>query len=264
MKVDLHMHTNCSDGIYPPEEVVKKAEIGGLDVIAIADHDCVEANEKAQGFDIPLKIIRAVEVTSYRGPDEIHILGYFKKFDEDFKEFLKSIQHERLGRIKEIVSELQKFGVDVTVEKLFERFGATTYTRGHLVFYLMENGYGATPSEVFEKYLKDFSVPISVTPEGAVSEILKGGGIPVWAHPVPEEIEKHFDYMLKAGIKGIEAYNGRRGMTDEISESFVEIAREHDLLVTAGSDWHGYTRDYNLGDFYKTEKEIGKFLKIFL
>ena len=264
MKVDLHMHTNCSDGIYPPEEVVKKAKEGDLDVIAIADHDCIEGNIEAQKYAEGIKIVRAVEVTSYRGPDEIHVLGYYKEYNEKLQKFLKKIQEERLSRIKEIVSSLQKLGVDVTVEKLFEQFGATTYTRGHLVFYLLQNGYGATPGEVFEKYLKDFSVPISVTPKDAVENILATGGVPVWAHPVPEEIEKHFDHMLNAGIKGIEAYNGRRGVTEEISAQFVKLAEKHNLLVTAGSDWHGYTRDYNLGDFYKTEKEVGRFLELFL
>ncbi len=264
MKVDLHIHTNCSDGINPPEKVVNLAREGGLDVIAIADHDCVEGNLEAQKYADGITILKAVEVTSYIGPDEIHVLGYFKDYPEGFRAFLREIQMERLGRIKEIVKALQGLGVDITEEKLFDRFKAKTYTRGHLVFYLLENGYGETPKEVFEKYLKEFSVPISVTPARAIEKILEFGGVPIWAHPVPEEIEKHFDYMVGAGVKGLEAYNGRRGVTEEISREFVALASKHGLLVTAGSDWHGYTRDYNLGDFYKTEEEVGEFLKLFL
>ncbi len=264
MKVDLHIHTNCSDGIYTPAEVVARAKKGGLDIIAIADHDCIEGNIEAQKYADGIKILHAVEVTSYRGPDEIHVLGYYKEYTDGLQNFLRRIQEERLGRIKEIVKSLQRLGVDITEEKLFNKFKATTYTRGHLVFYLLEEGYGKTPKEVFEKYLKDFSVPISVAPADAIKNILRTGGVPVWAHPVPEEIEKHFDYMLESGVKGLEAYNGRRGVTEEISKKFVELARKHNLLVTAGSDWHGYTRDYNLGDFYKTEREIGEFLSIFL
>jgi len=265
VKVDLHVHTNCSDGVYPPLEVVRRAREGGLDVIAIADHDCVEGNLEAQDNPFGVIVLKAVEITSYIGPDEIHVLGYFREFSDNLKIFLKGIQEERRGRIVEIISSLKKLGVSISEEIFFETFSeARTYTRGHLVFYLLQNNYGSSPKEVFEKYLKDFSVPISVTPADAIKVILENDGIPVWAHPVPEELNKHFDYMLNAGIRGIEAYNGRRGVTEEVSREFVKIAKEHNLFVTAGSDWHGHTKDYNLGDFYRTEREVGGFLANFI
>jgi len=265
MKLDLHLHTNCSDGVIEPYDLVKKTKEVGLDIIAICDHDCIDANIEAQEYadQFGVRILKGVEFTSYIDDVEIHILGYYKNYNQEVKDFAKIIQDYRLSRIKDIISTLPAKGVDITEEKFFTEFNKSkSFSRGHLVFYLLNHNYGKTPGEVFHKYLSDTSPSIPITPIDVVNKIKASGGIAIWAHPIWEDIEEYFDYMYnEAGIEGIEAYNGRRGISDEVISKMLKIADDKNLLVTAGSDWHGFTKGYNFGDFYKTEKELQNFLE---
>ena len=267
MKLDLHVHSTASDGTVSPEEVVDRAIAGGLDVLALADHDTAAGVERAiaAARGRMLHIIPAVEMSSTFEGTDIHILGYFVDIgSEAFDQHTRRSHQRRDARMAEMVTRLARQGITITRKQLNEQRGSAdvAYSRPHLARALMRAGYANSFKETFARLIgNDCSayVPTLIaTPEEVTRVVLAAGGIPVWAHPPAELFRQLLPRLLDAGLKGLEAYRASRVSVglDELEE----VARREGLVLTGGSDWHGPESGSELGDFHVTGDKVAAFL----
>ncbi len=245
-KVDLHIHSTASDGRHSPQEIVRKAAGLGLEVIALADHDSVDgiapALEEARKLD-RLQFIPAVEVSTDVPSGEVHVLGYFIDYtSEELAAALERFRDSRVGRAQGMVDRLSGLGIHISWERVREIAGSGAVGRPHVAQAMLEKGYIRSIGEAFDRYIaRDGPAYVErekMTPVEAVQLILRSRGVAVMAHPftVPEP-EATIVEMKAAGMAGIEAYYGN--YTDEDVGTLIALAKNHGLLVTGGSDYHG-------------------------
>ena len=253
MKIDLHIHTCFSDGVFTPEKIVDTAIDAGLNAIAITDHDNVLAYPIAVKYaekiakeagNTPLEIIPGVEINTIYKDVEIHILGYFmNRDDSDFQEMLKMQQNARIAQTKEIIHLLsKKEGIHVSFDKIKSLVAeGGSIGRPHIAKAITLAGGTTSVMEAYSKYIHRAS-PVyverkTVSPFDAVEVIYDSGGIPVIAHPYDIDIaEKLIKDLMNCGLRGIEAYH--RKHSPAIVEYFSSMAESLGLIVTGGSDFH--------------------------
>jgi predicted metal-dependent phosphoesterase TrpH len=268
---DLHVHTYLSDGTFSPLKVVEYSKAKGLDAIAITDHDCVAGITPAirAGKSIGLEVIPGVELTAELEEAEIHILGYFIDWqDRSFVEKLDEISNVRRERAKKILKKLKEHKVNIPEEELFEFSGPGSVGRLHIANLLLKKGFVSSLSEAFSRYIGDkgccYVKKFKLSPAEAVEMIKKVGGIPVLAHPKTINIEgKTIEDILKElvrdGIKGVEVYHSDHSPKDE--NELKALADEYHLLVTGGSDCHGFGKKEVLIGKVKISYELVEKLK---
>lgn len=256
--IDLHVHSNASDGTLSPREVVKLAKRTGLSAMALTDHDTVsgipEANE--EGNRSGIEIIPGIEMSSKYLDKEIHILGLFIDINDNiFQSVINSQVENRDLRNQKMVQRFNDYGFELTYDELLDTFGDCIITRAHFANIMVKKGWVRTKAEAFDKYLGN-DCPLYVSrdrmePEDAIKLIKGAGGIAVLAHPLQYKFTSHeLDNLVirlqAAGLTGIEAiYSANRGF-DEVSVR--SLARKHGLLITGGSDFHGDNKpDIRLG-----------------
>ncbi len=255
-RIDLHVHSNVSDGKYTPEEIVTKAAELGLAYLALTDHDSVDgiipAMEAARAFP-KLRFIPGVEISTDVPDGEVHVLGYFIDYtDKELGEALKRFRNSRQGRARGMVAKLRRLGIDIDEERVREIAGDGTIGRPHIARAMLEKGYIETFTEAFDKYIgRDGPAYVErekMMPEEAVALIIRSHGLPVMAHPFTvTEPEATVAKLKAAGLAGIEAYY--KDNTGEQTDALVEMADKYGLIVTGGSDYHGIdeSREVALG-----------------
>ncbi len=252
MKVDLHIHTTYSDGVFSPEKIVDTAIDAGLDAIAITDHDNVLAYPIAVNYakkiategNKYLEILPGVEINTIYKNIEIHILGYFmNRDDNDFKEMLKSQQKARIEQTEQILHLLnKKEGIHVTFDKLKSLVAeGGSIGRPHIAKAITMAGGTSSVMEAYSKYINDDSDVYvqrkTITPHEAIEIIYDAGGIPVFAHPFDvEDAENLIKEFMHYGLRGVEAYH--RKHSPAMVEYYSSIAEKNGLIITGGSDFH--------------------------
>lgn len=247
--IDLHVHSNCSDGTFTPTELVQHALRKGLRAFALTDHDTVdgldEAMEAAEGTS--LEVIPGIEFsTEFEGKD-IHIVGLEMDYTlPQFTEQLCDFRNSRDIRNEKMIAKMQAFGFDISQAKMEAAFGDAVWTRAHFARYLLDIGAVSEMKEAFDKYIGDggpcFVAREHVTPVQAVHLISRCGGIPILAHPLlyrlPEEkMNELIRALKKAGLIGIEAVYSTHSQQDE---NLVRLlAKRRGLAISGGSDFHG-------------------------
>ena len=265
--IDLHVHSNRSDGTYSPRQLLDYAIEKKLAAMALTDHDTVDGLDdileyakdlRQQGWSVP-EIIPGIEFsTEYQGLD-IHILGlYIDHHAEEFQQALQDFVDSRIGRNKKMCKLLQDAGIHITYEKLLEEFPDSVITRSHYAAYMLKYGYTKSMKEAFERYIGDhcpYFVPREkVTPVQAVQLILKAKGVPILAHPTlyhmnNKRLEEQVSYLKEGGLKGIEAIYCTYSASEE--RDMRRLADKYDLLITGGSDFHGKNKPLlDLGNGY--------------
>jgi len=248
--IDLHVHSNCSDGTLSPTELVVLAKKSGLAAFALTDHDTIKGIPEAleAGKKEGIEVIPGIEFsTEYKGKD-IHIVGLDFAYDsEAFLSQLVIFQDSRQLRNQKMINKLrEEGGIDITWEKMEASFGKAVWTRAHFGRFLLDNGYIKDISEAFSRYIGDgcpyFLPREKVTPAQAVRLIRETGGIPVLAHPyeyhfTEEEIIELVEMLQGEGLLAIEAYYSTHTAMEE--SSVLRIARKHGLAISGGSDFHG-------------------------
>lgn len=252
--VDLHVHSNRSDGSMTPSELVDLAVKKGLSAFALTDHDTVdgipEALSRARYWaeqGIQIEVIPGIEFsTEYMGKD-IHIVGIDIDYEADFfKQYLTDFVNARIERNIKMCKNLQEAGIDITFEKLMEEYPGSVITRAHYARFLHDYSYTSSMKEAFERYVGDhtkYFVPREkVTPVQAVELILRAGGIPILAHPViyglgKTALDTLVSELKAAGLIGIEAVYSTYTPSDE--RDIKALALKHDLAISGGSDFHG-------------------------
>jgi len=255
-EVDLHIHSNASDGRFSPEEVVRKSAELGLTVIALADHDTVDgivpALEAAKTFP-QLRVIPCVEISTDVPTGEVHVLGYFIDYtDRELCDTLRRMRNSRIDRARGMVDKLRNLGVHIDWSRVTEIAGSSSIGRPHIAQAMLEKGYITSIKEAFTRYI-GWGGPAYVkreklSPAEAVQLILRADGLPVLAHPLTINDPETMVTELKAsGLVGIEVYY--HDSTAEEINRLTSLANKYNLITTGGSDYHG------LDDF--TETMIG-------
>ncbi len=246
MKVDLHIHTSYSDGVFSPEKIVDTAIDVGLEAIAITDHDNVLSYDIALKYakNKPIEIIPGVEInTLYKGY-EVHILGYYMDLNNsDFQKLIKTQQQARIKQTKEIINLLaKKEGIKIAYDSITKQVAeGGSIGRPHIAKAITNAGGTSSVIEAYNKFINDNS-PVyvqrkTVSPFDAVEVIYDAGGIPVFAHPYDVDIaEQLMKEMMNFGLRGIEAYH--RKHSPAIIEYFSTLAEKYGLIITGGSDFH--------------------------
>lgn len=247
--IDLHTHSNISDGTLSPTELVQHAKACGVSVMALTDHDSIAGVDEAvsMGNEIGVTVIPGVEISAAYDERDIHILGYFvNQNDSEFIEFLHNAWIEREGRNEIIAERFRKSGIPITTDELKRISKSSVITRAHFARWLVDNKYCKSNTDAFDRFLGKncpYYVPRSYVPrEMAVNAIKKAGGIPVLAHPLMYKldvsgIEPLVREMKDLGIVGLETYYSGNVSNDE---DFVRhLAIKYDLVMTGGSDFHG-------------------------
>jgi predicted metal-dependent phosphoesterase TrpH len=245
-RIDLHIHSTASDGEFTPSEVVHFALEQGLAVIALTDHDTLsgvaEAQQAANGTD--LEVIAGVEINSEGDWGDLHFLGYYVDPENDFlRGRLQAMRDARIGRARRMIERLRDMGMALEWDQVQALAGGDTIGRPHLARALIEQGYVETVREAFDRFIGNDGpayVPrLRLTPPEVILAIRTAGGIPVIAHPVHSGAAavRRIPEFVGYGLRGIEVYYPHHSPEDV--EMLLGLCREHGLLATGGSDFHG-------------------------
>lgn len=248
-QVDLHVHSNKSDGSFTPKELVDYALGNGLCAFALTDHDTTDGLDEAISYakDKPIEVVPGIEFsTEYEGRD-IHVLGLYIRYkDPAFNEKIQNFVDSRIKRNEKMCKNLQEAGIDISYEKLLKTYPDAVITRAHYAAYLTNNGYVSSRADAFAQYVGDhckYFVPREkVTPSQAVELILQAKGVPILAHPPlyhmgKEKLDTLVSTLKNAGLAGIEAIYSTYNNQD--TRDMMDLAKKYDLLISGGSDFHG-------------------------
>jgi predicted metal-dependent phosphoesterase TrpH len=257
--IDLHTHSNYSDGALTPLELVRRAAEAELVAIAIADHDSVAGvNEGiSAGTLLNIEVIPAVELsTQFKTWQDVHLLGYgIDVTDSTFLEKLNGFRERRehrnidiLERVNNALADENRTAIELSEVLAFAR---DTIGRPHIARALLEHGYVSSVEDAFRRYLVPCNVPKCYWPiDDAIQEIRRIGGVAVLAHPTSvstdrQELRDTIRELSAIGLDGIEVFNNM-AQADEM-EFLRRLATELGLLVTGGSDFHGIEEGLEMG-----------------
>ena len=250
--IDLHIHTTASDGTFSPSGVVRLASKAGLAAVAITDHDTVdgvdEAVKASVGTDV--EVVPGVEI-SVGDTDDVHILGLYVDITEkNFSALMGRLKNLRTERNKELISNLQKQGFDISYDAVSKEMKSDNVGRLHIAQFMHQKGYVDDYRTAFKKYLipgtKTYLPIKHIGEREGIEAILNGGGLPFLAHI---NYLKMPDYMIESkvlklkeyGLVGLEAmYSGYDKKTEKLANRLCE---KYGLLKSGGTDFHGARRN---------------------
>ena len=266
--LDLHMHTDVSDGTDTPEEILKKVEQAEIDLFSITDHDAIEgsaaigkmlacrkAGDSFRGFPV---FINGIEFSCRDEHGKYHILGY--AYDPEEPAINSLVQKAHGIRIKKVMDRLnfleEEFGFTFKQADIDKLFKNANPGKPHIARLMIRYGYADSIDQAMHDYLDKKKYKNEyIRPEEAITAILESKGIPVLAHPpygdgsqliIGEEMDRRLRHLLDFGLMGAECYYS--GFTDRLRDEMLDLADKYDLYVTAGSDYHGENKLVILGD----------------
>ena len=252
-RIDLHTHSNRSDGTFEPAEVVRLAAERALDVVALTDHDTTDGLPEAlaTGSVVGVEVVPGVEFSAEFEGNSVHVLCYWMDpQDAALQLELRRLREERFRRGELMVGKLQDLGLPVAFQRVRAIAGDATIVRPHIAQAMVEAGVVATEKEAFERYIGDGGpahvAKHALDPVNAVALIDGAGGVCALAHPgmwgdqssVPVEL---IERMAAAGMRGLEVDHPDH--TPEMRERYRTLSGELGLIATGGSDCHGTRYD---------------------
>lgn len=259
-KIDLHMHTSVSDGTDTPEEIIEKVREANIELFSVTDHDAIKGCSIVMGHrknEDPV-FITGIEFSCKDEEGQYHILGYgYDPEAEAIRDTVNEGHELRLSKLRERLDFLEsKFGFRFSAADREGLFALDNPGKPHIANLMVRHGYAATKESAFRDYLNLYHAGSAyIRPETAVQAILKSGGVPVLAHPsygrgdeiiVGEAMERRLRKLIGFGLQGIEAFYS--GFTPKLISELLAFAGRYDLLITAGSDYHGQNKLVHLGD----------------
>ena len=265
MLIDLHTHSNASDGTDSPATLIDKAIERGINVLALTDHDTVAGWNEAitalssHSQSSNLKLVLGSEISCQdKDGTSIHMLGLL--FDENYQPLISELEktrENRLTRMERIVARLNAAGIEITLDEVYaQKRGDATLGRPHLADALVAKGHVANRDEAFSTFLhngsKFYINHYSPSPEEAIRLIKEAGGVAVIAHPLASRSGRRvnpeiFADLITAGLDGIEI--DHRDHQELERTALLRIALENDLVVTGSSDYHGTGKLNQLAEF---------------
>jgi len=243
-RIDLHIHTNYSDGLDSPEKVLEIVRSKGISAFAICDHDNIDAYGAVVKMLKPgdPEIITGVELSAGKSGDDIHIIGYM--FDPKSKEMEKAVSffsEKRNLRAVKMLKKLNDLGVEIDIELVREIAGGSAIGRPHVAEALFRVGAVKHYNKAFNKYIglhdPAYVPKENLKPEQAIDLIHNAGGLAVLAHPAISDVYKYIDEFSDHGLDGIEIFHSSHDKP--MRKKLRKIARDKNLLMTGGSDYHG-------------------------
>ena len=247
MRIDLHVHSNVSDGTDSPADVVRRARAAGLDVVALTDHDTQAGIAEARAALPPgLTLVPGMELSCQLDGRSVHLLAFlFDPEDPALRAETSQIRDDRTYRAQAMVGKMRELGADVTWEQVSAIADGAVIGRPHLARALAASGAVATPADAFtadwiadggrafvDRYAPDLA--------RAVGLVLAAGGVPVLAHPrspgyeIPDEV---ISALAGAGLCGIEVFHPDHDRSQRLR--LTQLAESLNLIMTGGSDDHG-------------------------
>lgn len=248
--IDLHAHTNYSDGELSPDELIKLAINNNVGTLAITDHDTIEGVKNLTYRPKNIQIVNGIELSAKVEVGTMHILGYDIDIkNKDLNNKLVELKDNSVNSVLSVIEQIKKdYNIFFTYEELKQLINANhNLGRPDIARLLIKKGYVKTVQKAFDKYLIDAYNKIGGRKKGipyseCIELILKSNGIPVLAHPKTLKLnDKELLYllkdMIKCGLIGIEAYHSTH--TKEDIKKYLKIADELGLVISGGSDYHG-------------------------
>ena len=246
-KVDLHIHSNCSDGSDNIPELLEKTKQAKLEIFAITDHDTVEGCREMLKYTS--NFIKGVELTCQADDIKCHILGY--NCDINNEKLLQLIEKgKKLRRIKletRVKYLKEKWNIELTQKELDWLYSRKSVVKTHFANILVDRGLAEDTVSAMKKYIDDCKTPNTrFDIKEAIEALNISSAIPVWAHPLGGEGEEHLteeeflpqlEIMKIYGIQGLECYYSR--YTEQEENFLVHCAEKNNLLISGGSDYHG-------------------------
>jgi len=244
--IDLHSHTNESDGTCSPGQLIDEAVRAGVTTLGITDHDTFKGYDQARAAarNAGVTLICGIELSTKLHGQSVHLLGYFLADNglADFRTWILDLQAARRDRNIRLVARLRELGFDITLEEAEAR-GRGMTGRPHFAQIMLEKGYVKTYREAFDEYLDESAKGYVYRREPQFAEgverIRQAGGIASLAHPVRVngDVPAIMPELCGAGMDAIEAYHSDHSEAD--TKLYLGLARHYGLLVTGGSDFHG-------------------------
>ena len=245
--IDLHTHTKASDGEKTPEELIDLAIKSNINALAITDHDTVDSLEIAEKYASTKRnflFIPGIEMEAEFNNGQMHILGLFIDYkNQTLLDKLSYVKKERNLRNEKFINELNKMGYEITLDELKEISGGNTIGKPHFARIFLKKNYIKTKSEMFDRFFNQPPLSkykkFSYSPKDVIT-MLKNSVI--LAHPQTLKLEKE-EFIEKVielksyGLDGLECYHSKQ--TPEQMKEFKEIAKNLNLLISKGSDYHG-------------------------
>ena len=244
--VALPLHTTASAGRLSPTELIHLLASQGLKQVAISDHDTTEglAEAFAAAEEFPdMRIIPAIELSTDIPGDEVHMLGYFLRHeDEELQKILREFRMGRLERGRMMVEKLATLGINIEWERVQEIAGEGSVGRPHIALAMVEKGYCKEPKDAFPEYLgrngAAYVERSKMTPPEAVDMLIRFGAVPVLAHPAYlNDMETTIAELAEAGIVGLEVHYAQ--FSPETVQQLAGLADRYGLIPCGGSDYHG-------------------------
>ena len=255
--VDLHMHSNFSDGSDSPTQLVEKAKRLGLTAIALTDHDTIDGIPEflEAGERLGIHTVPGVEIsvdTKLPNNGHMHMLGLFiDPKGKKLKETLDYLRTQRNLRAEKIIRKLNDLGVNITLEELLEEAGEGSIGRPHVAKILVRKGVVGCIQEAFDIYLAKgkpaYMDKVKLGEEDAIQMIHDAGGFAILAHPhlmnypTFEEARERIMQLREIGLDGFEIYYST--MPEEYTRGLIELAKAEGFVVSGGSDYHGANKD---------------------
>jgi hypothetical protein len=258
--IDLHTHTNFSDGTDSPTQLINKALAAGISVLGLTDHDSISGWQEAITALRPgISLVPGAEI-SCQTPDgiSVHILGLL--FDSENLELMSTMQatrENRHGRMAKIITRLNEAGIEISMQDVLDQLAdGATLGRPHLADALVKKGVVASRDEAFAQMLhnksKYYVSHYSPLPEAAIKMIKAAGGVSVIAHPMASHRGRTisletFGSLIDAGLDGVEV--DHRDHSPDEKTQLIELAKQNDLVMTGASDYHGNGKLNQLGEY---------------
>lgn len=247
--VDLHIHSNHSDGAQTIQEILEIAYQKDLRAVSITDHDTLDAYPYAvkigEGYGI--EVITGTELSCERNGVDIHILGYFVDINNHaLRQKLQEMKEARYRRAKKMVQKLNRQGVDLRFETVLKIAGTGALGRPHIANAMLNEELVYSFKEAFEKYIgydsPAYVEKLKMTPKEVFRLILDAGGVPVLAHPGVTHIDELIPQFIFDGLQGIEVYHSEHPSV--IKKFYKEYSKKNGLVFTGGSDFHGQNQTH--------------------
>jgi 3',5'-nucleoside bisphosphate phosphatase len=248
--IDLHSHTDQSDGTFTACELVAEAVRAGLSALSITDHDTFAGHDLAMPLaaEAGLELLCGIELSTRFGGGSVHLLGYFpwNPPSAEFRSWLGFLLESRRDRNRRLIEKLRSLGVDITLAEV-EAKGRTLTGRPHFARLLVEKGYSKDIQDAFDGYLDEsargYVQRQEVSIEEAIERVVTAGGIASLAHPVRvaknnwAKLGEYVGALAAMGMGAIEVYHSDH--TPENVADYRSLAERFGLVMTGGSDFHG-------------------------
>lgn len=249
-RIDLHTHSNESDGTDRPGELIEKAIAAGITHLALTDHDSITGwNEALEHRTDAIALLLGAEISCQTTDAlSVHMLGLlFDPANQALRDAMEQTRTNRITRMERIVGKLREAGIEITIDDVYAELSeGATLGRPHLADAMVKKGIVVDRGEAFEKFLHNRSkyyIPdASPTPEVAIGLIKEAGGVAVIAHPFASLrgriiSAEYLESLVDAGLDGIEI--AHRDHNEGERDALREMARRFGLIITGGSDYHG-------------------------